>query len=122
MTNKASVELDDRELLSAFEAAAISFGLEFEKGDSKKANRAYARCEAIQAEIHRRGSSMVGCLIELLDAPLPWVQYLAAAYTLDVEPNKAAAVLRKLKDTPMALGVAAFTTLRAWEMKRVQIN
>ena len=118
MIKQKLAHLSDQELVAEFKDAASSYGQAFEAGSPKETNKIYRYCESINAEIKRRGPSAVAMLVGLLDADQPWVQYSAAAYTLDVEPVRASLVLAKLKQAPKSLGVAALTTLWAWEMKQ----
>jgi hypothetical protein len=106
------------ELIHTFQEAAVAFGKAFEEGDSTRGNEAYNECEGIHHKIRQRGDSSIDSLIELLDSDEPWVRYAAAAFLLDVKSTRATAVLHELKNAPKGLGVAAFITLRNWDMNK----
>jgi hypothetical protein len=107
---------DNNELIRLFQEAAVAFGEAFEAGDFNSANLAHDQCASIHNTLRQRGASAVASLTKLLDADDPWVRYAAAGYLLDRLPTRAVAILEELKNAPKALGIAAYTTLKNWDM------
>jgi hypothetical protein len=104
------------ELIRLFQEAAVAFGEAFEEGDSIRANLAYDECESTQNTLRQRGASAIASLTKLLDSDDPWVRYAAAACVLDRHPTRSVAILEELKKAPKAVGIAAYTTLKNWDM------
>lgn len=81
-------------------------------GDSRRGNRAYKQLERLLAKIAATGSDHV--LFDLYDDPEPWVQYLAATHTLEIDERRAEAKLLEVCKNRGIAGLNAGMVLREW--------
>ena len=105
---------DAQALVAAYRAAAVAHGRATNDGDHRAANRHHDIVAAIYRELRKRGDSARRELLPLLDDIDPYVRAWAAAHALDFAPDRGERVLRRLAESPGAIGLSAEMTLREW--------
>src|SRR5687767_2936353 len=95
MTHSSVSEMAEKELITMFTDAAREMGAAVLDSDSRRANRAFGRMEAVDKELRSRGKAAHEKLFTLLAHNDRFVRYYAAKVLLSIVPDRAREVIEE---------------------------
>jgi len=109
--------IDDRvaRLLRRFSAAATAHHEALEAMDEERANTHALIIARLYESIWSEGAPGIAGLLALVDSEVPVVAGMAAVYSMDINPEKCLATLRRLAAEPGLLGFRASVAVERWE-------
>ena len=95
MTKSFISEMDEAGLITMFANAARQMGVAVLDSDSRRANRAFGRMDAVDRELRARGKAVHEQLVSLLAHENRFVRYYAAKVLLAIVPDRAREVIEE---------------------------
>jgi hypothetical protein len=102
-------------LLLRFGAAATAHHEALEAMDEERANTHARLIARLYESIWSEGLAGIAALLDLVECDTPVVAGMAAVYSMDFNPEKCLATLRRLAAEPGLLGFRASVAVERWE-------
>jgi len=102
-------------LLRRFGAAAMAHHEALEAMDEERANTHAMVIARLYESIWSEGAPGIAALLDLVECDTPVVAGMAAVYSMDFNPEKCLATLRRLALEPGLLGFRASVAVGRWE-------
>jgi hypothetical protein len=109
--------MDDKpaRLLRRFSAAALAHHEALEAMNEERANTHALIITRLYESIRSEGAPGIAGLLALIESEAPVVAGMAAVYSMDINPEKCLATLRRLATEPGLLGFRASVAVERWE-------